>query len=302
MFTRRRALLAALLGLGASVARAVDSPLMLAGTYRAGLHLPDYWISEKLDGVRARWDGRRLLSRGGHLITMPDGFSTGWPAVPLDGELWGGRGSFEQTASTVLRQTPDAQAWQSVRFWVFDLPAHPGPFEERLTALRALLGAQGENGESGESGPLGGKAPLPGLALVEQRRGTRAEALQAWLQAVTDAGGEGLMLHHRSATYRSGRSDDLLKLKRHDDAEAQVVGYEPGKGRLLGHVGALRVRTVDGRQFRLGSGLNDALRRNPPPLGTWVTYRHQGLTDKGLPRFARYLRIRVDAPLNEAPR
>lgn len=287
MDTRRRALLAALLGLAALPAwPAGTPPLMLASTYPQGLDPADYWISEKLDGVRARWDGRQLVSRGGHAIAAPAWFTAGWPAVPLDGELWGGRGRFEQTVSTVRRQVPDDDTWRALRFMVFDLPAHEGTFTQRLQALQALLH------------PTPGAPASPWLRAVPQARGTTREALTRQLQDIVRAGGEGLMLHRGGATYRQGRSADLLKLKPFDDAEALVIGHEPGKGKYAGQLGALRVRTPDGREFRLGSGLSDALRRDPPPPGTWVTYRHQGLTDRGQPRFARFLRIRSDAALN----
>ena len=100
------------------------------------------------------------------------------------------------------------------------------------------------------------------------------------------------MLHHKEAVYRSGRSGDLLKLKRFDDAEAVVLGYKPGKGKYQGMVGSLKVRSRDGREFYIGSGLNNAQRRQPPAIGSVVTYRFQGLTNNGLPRFAVFLRER----------
>jgi DNA ligase-1 len=66
----------------------------------------------------------------------------------------------------------------------------------------------------------------------------------------------------------------------------------PGKGRNAGVLGALRVKAADGREFSLGTGFTDAQRRNPPPLGSTVTYRYRELTDKGQPRFARFWRVR----------
>ena len=62
-----------------------------------------------------------------------------------------------------------------------------------------------------------------------------------------------------------------------------------------GMLGALQMELADGRRFALGSGLTDALRRKPPPLGTLITYRYRELTQDGMPRFARYLRVR-DTP------
>lgn len=125
----RRRLLSCLL-LGAAVHRpgwaAVGTApaLMLAAVYRPGVPLADYWVSEKYDGVRGYWDGRQLLTRGGEVIAAPAWFTQGWPAEPMDGELWAGRGRFAQAASTVRRQVPDDEAWRAMRFMVFDLPAN----------------------------------------------------------------------------------------------------------------------------------------------------------------------------------
>ena len=261
---------------------AAEAPaLMLAKVYRRGIDLRDYWVSEKLDGVRGRWDGRQLLTRGGNTIAAPAWFNAGWPAVALDGELWIGRGRFEDTVSTVRQQLPDESAWRRIRFMLFDLPEHPGVFSERLVALQALVNAVNQ----------------PWLQTVEQVRGSTHAALMQQLDQVVRAGGEGLMLHRAQALYRAQRSDDLLKVKTHEDAEARVIGHEPGKGRLAGMVGALLVETGDGIRFRLGSGLSDALRRNPPPVGSWVTYRYRGTHDSGLPRFATLVRVRSDADL-----
>ena len=277
-----RAWLALALACAAAWAAAQPPALMLADDHRSGLPPAAYWISEKLDGVRARWDGRQLVSRGGYPIMAPAWFTQGWPEHPMDGELWGGRGRFEATVSAVRREPPDDPAWQTLRFMVFDLPAHGGTFSQRVEALQALQV----------------RRISPWLQVVEQRRGTTEADLQQQLRAVVEAGGEGLMLHRGEALYRHGRSGDLLKLKPHDDAEAQVVGHLPGQGRHAGRLGALLVQTPEGRRFRLGTGLSDALRDHPPPVGTWVTYRHRGLTRHGLPRFAHFLRVRVDADLN----
>ncbi len=276
-----RAWLAVALACAAAWVWAQPPALMLAETYRPGLPLADYWISEKLDGVRARWDGHRLVSRGGYTISAPDWFTRGWPDQPLDGELWGGRGRFEATAVTARQTPPDEAAWRSLRFMVFDLPAHGGDFSQRVSAMAALASPTN-----------------PWLQVVEQRRGTTEADLQRQLDAVVRAGGEGLMLHRGDARYRDGRSGDLLKLKPEDDAEALVVGHLPGQGRHAGRLGALLVQMPDGRRFRLGTGLTDAQRDDPPPLGTWVTYRHRGFTRHGLPRFAHFVRVRSDAELN----
>ena len=270
-----------LLPLATPAAWAADAPaLLLANVYRPGMPLADYWVSEKYDGVRGYWDGHTLRTRGGETVAAPAWFTAGWPATPMDGELWAGRGRFAHAQSTTRQQQPDDAAWRQMRFMVFDLPAHGGVFDERLRALKALVASIQQDW----------------VQAVPQQRVATDAALQALLQRTVRAGGEGLMLHKGSSLYRSGRSDDLIKLKTHDDAEALVVGHLPGKGKHAGRLGALLVEMPTGQRFKLGAGLTDADRTQPPPLGSWVTYRYRGTHDGGLPRFASFVRVRLDMP------
>ena len=93
-------------------------PIMLADIYQQGIDVSQYWVSEKLDGVRARWNGRQLLSRGGHVFAAPEWFIKSFPAIPLDGELWIGPGHYEETASIVRKQQPH-EGWKNIRLMVF---------------------------------------------------------------------------------------------------------------------------------------------------------------------------------------
>ena len=261
-------------------ALAADAPaLLLAQVYRPGLPLQDYWVSEKYDGVRGFWDGRTLRTRGGETVRAPAWFTAGWPEVPMDGELWAGRGRFSHAQSTTRQQQPGDVAWRQIRFMVFDLPGDKGTFDQRLPALNALVESLGQ----------------PWVQAVPQRRVANDAALQALLHRTVRAGGEGLMLHRGASLYRAGRSDDLIKVKTHDDAEARVVAHLPGKGKHAGTMGALLV-TPSGQRFRLGAGFSDADRERPPPVGSWVTYRFRGTHDGGLPRFASFVREREDMP------
>ena len=129
-----------LLLLATPAAWAADAPaLLLANVYRPGIPLADYWVSEKYDGVRGYWDGQTLRTRGGETVAAPAWFTAGWPATPMDGELWAGRGRFAHAQSTTRQQQPDDAAWRQMRFMVFDLPAHGGVFDERLAALKTLV-------------------------------------------------------------------------------------------------------------------------------------------------------------------
>ena len=285
MNRRRLLLLTPLLASGAlcaplAWAQRSDAPaLQLAGRYRPGMDLRGWWVSEKYDGVRAHWDGKQLRTRGGERIHAPAWFTANWPAEPMDGELWAGRGRFEQAQSAAARQQPDDVSWRVLRYMVFDAPAHPGTFDERLRAVAGLVA----------------RIDQPWVLAVPQRKVASHAELQALLREVERGGGEGLMLRRGASLHRAGRGDDLLKVTSHDDAEARVVAHLPGKGKHAGRLGALLVETPEGKRFALGTGFTDAQRENPPPVGSWVTYRYRGLhKGSGLPRFASFVRVRTD--------
>ena len=126
---------------------------------------------------------------------------------------------------------------------------------------------------------------------VAQRMLADRAALQAMLKKTVNGGGEGLMLHRGGSLYRGERTDDLLKLKPYEDAEATVVAHVPGKGKYAGALGALLVQTLGGLRFKLGTGFSDAQRRDPPPIGGLVTYRYVSLNPSGVPRSASFLRV-----------
>ena len=264
--------------LSATLPPAGEAPaLMLAERWRDEFDPAAYWVSEKLDGVRAHWDGSRLRFRSGLTIPAPAWFLAGLPARALDDELWLGRGRFDELSAIVRRDRPEDRAWRALRYRVFDLPADPGTFSERLVRLRSVVAA----------------ARIPWLQVEPQFRVRDRVALAAHLQAVLAQGGEGLMLHRADARWSPGRKDVLLKLTPWQDAEARVIAHVPGRGRLQGMVGALEVETADGRRFRIGSGLTDRERSSPPRIGAEVSYRYRELTPAGLPRFPAFVRERV---------
>ncbi len=238
---------------------------------------PAGWlVSEKFDGVRALWDGRALRFRSGLPVAAPAWFLERLPATPLDGELWLGRGRFEALSGAVRRAAPDSGEWRALRYLVFEQPGGAGTFAERAQRLADIAR----------------DSAFPLLQAVRQETLADRAALQRRLAAVLAGGGEGLVLHRADAPYVTGRSAVLLKLKPRHDAEAVVIGHEPGRGRHAGRLGALRVRGADGTVFRIGTGFSDAQRDAPPPPGSVVTYLHRGHTEAGVPRFASFLRVR----------
>jgi DNA ligase 1 len=261
-------------------ASTIAPAVMLANVFEdADVDVGQYWVSEKLDGIRAYWDGEKLWSRHGNTISAPAWFTKQLPHVALDGELWTGRNRFEIASSAVLDAEPSDGAWRQIHFMVFDLPQDPHPFEQRLATLNAL------------------RSVLPEFAqIVLQRQLASRDELLDELHRVVAMGGEGLMLHRADSLYRGDRSNDLLKLKPSRDAEARVVGYTAGRGKYVGQIGALIVETRQGVRFSVGSGLSDQDRLEPPKLGTWITYRYQTLTANGVPRFARFLRVGSPPP------
>jgi len=128
--------------------------------------------------------------------------------------------------------------------------------------------------------------------LIEQTTLASKAALNQWLNEVEKKQGEGLMLHHKNSLYEHKRSKHLLKMKKVYDAEATVIGHINGKGKYKDMLGALLMVMPNGLEFKLGSGFSDELRRNPPSIGSEVTYQYYGLTKNGKPRFASYLRLR----------
>ncbi len=269
----------ALIGPGHAAIGAGDAPeIMLANPYHSEIDVARYLVSEKLDGVRAFWDGQTLRFRSGRPIHAPAWFLAGLPKQALDGELWAGRGRFERLSGIVRKEAPDDTEWREVRYMIFELPGAAGTFAERVGQIGAVVRS----------------ADVPWLREISQFRVVHRSSLQKQLDEFVRAGGEGLMLHLADASYQTGRSDVLLKMKPWLDAEAEVIAHQPGKGKYAGQLGALRVRTPEGKEFLLGSGFTDRQRREPPALGSIVTYRYRDLTAKGIPRFASFLRIWED--------
>jgi DNA ligase-1 len=252
--------------------------LLLAKIYNKSIDIKRYLVSEKLDGVRAFWDGKQLVSREGNRFNAPVWFIQDFPKQALDGELWIARNRFQQTVSIVRKDHPVDKEWRQISYQLFELPNAEGSFEQRVQAMQALVN----------------KLAIPHLKVIKQYRLKNTTLLTKKLDEVVAQGAEGLMLHRADALYQSGRSDVLLKVKKYQDAEARVIEYLSGKGRFSEVMGSIIVEDDTGRRFKIGTGFTLQQRKNPPAIGSMITYKYFGRTKKGLPRFASFLRVREE--------
>lgn len=247
--------------------------IMLPQVYQGGLDLSGWLMSEKLDGIRGYWDGRRLLSRNGLPFHPPPQFTANFPDFPVEGEIWGGRGTFETTVSIVRRDSVEP-GWLSLKFAVFDAPTVPGGFEQRLSRVSAWFEHH----------------PAPHAFVIPQQPAGDAKRLQEELRRVEEGGGEGLVLRKSGSPYTVGRSPDVLKVKSYEDREGLVVEQLFGEGENGDRLTSLLIELPESRiRFKLGNGLSDELRRRPPPVGATFTFKHYGYYDTGVPRFPSYL-------------
>ncbi|KAJ3511849.1 hypothetical protein NLJ89_g3864 [Agrocybe chaxingu] len=258
-------------------------PLLLANKWdiEKGPDPTGWWISEKLDGVRTFYDGKQFISRLGNAFTPPNWFLDKLPTdVTLDGELYGGRGEFQSTVSIV--KTVNSVHWRNISFQIFDVPSRgEETFEERYDFLQKTFGQDGTH-------------TTDQISVVYHEVAKSRQHVLDKLKEIESLGGEGLMLRKPESKYEGRRSGSLLKLKTFYDAEAIVTGYAPGKGRNKGITGALSCKMESGKLFNVGSGLTDKLRKDPPKIGTIITYRFQELTRDGVPRFPSFVGIAID--------
>lgn len=252
---------------------------LLAENYQPGMDPTGWWMSEKLDGIRAMWDAKthRIISRNSNEFAAPRWFVDGFPPFNLDGELWLGRGRFDETSS-IARSGID-KGWNRLSFMVFDIPEQrAGEFEQRQSILQELVR----------------RTPLRSVQIVPQTLCRNIDYFHRAMDITIANGGEGLMLRKPNSLYVGKRSGTLLKVKRMHDAEARVIGYQKGEGQFAHMMGAVVCVTEDGVQFKVGSGFSNEERANPPPIGCLITYRYQEIGKSGSPRFPTFVRIKIN--------
>jgi DNA ligase-1 len=252
--------------------------VQLATRFSESTRAEDYLVSEKYDGIRAIWTGEVLMTRQGNPIHAPEWFTDKLPTVWLDGELWSKRNDFEFVMSTVRKNIPVDSEWRNIHYMIFDVPdaEKTMTFAERSQRYTQLIL----------------DLNLPHVIPIKQFTVSSNQELHRVLDDYVKKGAEGLILHRKLARFESGRTDNLLKLKPHMDAEAKVIKILNGSGKYDGMMGSILVEMPSGIRFKIGSGFSDEERRTPPKLGEYVTYKYHGFTERGIPRFASFLRIR----------
>ena len=250
--------------------------VMLAQNYDPEKHDPTGWLmSEKLDGVRCYWNGTTMYSRAGNPFYAPPEFKAKLPKMAIDGELWTSRDDFQKIVSIVRKHEPEKEEWAKIKFMIFDAPLVKGNFSTRVKVCKAAIDAM----------------PETVCEVLSQTKCTSKDELGTLMDSILSEKGEGVMLKDPKSAYEGRRSYSLLKVKRFEDTEAKVIGHLRGTGRCSNMLGALQVREKDGTEFKIGSGFNDAQRRSPPKIGSTVTFKFQGRSKKGIPRFPIFQRL-----------
>jgi DNA polymerase/3'-5' exonuclease PolX len=292
---------------------------------------PIGWIqSEKFDGYRALFryemiDGEpvgKFYSRSGKSFIAPEWILQSMPPPALlkdqmmDGELWAGRDNF-QLMGVVRKKKPIPEEWLSIQYQVYDITNGKDTFIERIKDLKKIVEftrkAWNIKVRRGEINiPTSDKVECP-LIFAKQVKITSEKKMKVFYNEIIDNGGEGIMMKHPLCKYENGRSNYMLKYKPAFDREAIIIDYKLGEGKYKGLLGSfickplinhdtyMSVDPDDDHIFTL-SGMDDSIRKSfktTHPEGTIITYECSGFTDRGVPRFGRYQRIREDVIMKD---
>ena len=248
---------------------AQEPELVLLNKYTDDINVTSWYMSEKLDGVRAYWDGSHLMTRSGKRLQAPKFFTENFPKHELDGELWTKRNDFSFVVSVVNRKKAHSQ-WSSLTYNIFEVPNAKGNLLQRLQKVK----------ESRY------------IKIIKQMKVKNKEHLNQYLKSVEQKDGEGVVVRDGSLAYYVGRDNNALKVKSFIDAECEVVGYNKGEGKYEEMLGSLSCRMENKQTIKIGSGLNTQERISPPKIGAIITFKYYGLTSKGNPRFPVFLKMR----------
>ena len=232
------------------------------------------------DGVATLWSRTRKPITGvPHIVAA----MAGLPDTVLDGELYNHdyRDRFEELTSFIKRPDPKP-GHEAVQYHVYDLVTDD-VFSLRTVAAKAAVAL----------------ASSPSIVAVATVLVSNEDDAMEVFENFTGQGYEGAMLRNAASPYVQKRSYDLQKVKEFQDEEFEIVGVEPGRGRMADK-GIFVCKTVAGDRFRVKKkgNLDDlALYLKDPERweGQMLTVQFQGYTnDSKVPRFPIGLRIRED--------
>lgn len=240
------------------------------------INIQDYLVSEKLDGIRAYWDGKQLLSKSGKNLNPPQWFIKNFPPFALDGELFTKQGDFENIVS-IIKNQQDKEQWKNITYHIFEVPNQQGNLIERLQVLENFL-------KQNQSLPI---------KIIPQYQFIQLESLKHFIKEIQNSNGEGVILRNKLSSYETGRKPSALKYKFFLDSECEIIDYKKGKGKYANQVGSIICKEGD-KIFKIGSGLSEDFRKNPPKIGTIITYKFYKTTKNNLPRHPVFLRLYRD--------
>ena len=240
-------------------------------TYNHSQNITNWLMSEKLDGIRAYWNGKNLLSKNGNIINAPSWFIKDFPKFQLDGELWTKRDDFENIQSIVLDKIP-SKYWNEITYNIFEVPKEKGNFLKRLEKIKKFQE----------------KHHNKYIKIIKQIRCKNKEHLEEYLNKLVEKKAEGLIIKNPDLEYFIGRSPNILKVKKFKDMEAEVIGINYKNGNFK----SLVLKLENGIIFNLGNGFSKEERINHPKIKDIVSFKYYNLTKYGKPKFASFLRVR----------
>jgi len=258
----------------------VFSPILIAQTlqlpkiYKGDENITNWMMSEKLDGIRGYWNGKKLFTKRGKILYPPDWFIKNFPPFELDGELWTTQNDFENIQSIVMTKNPSPR-WKQISYNIFEVPNAKGDFPTRLLKIRNWLK----------------KNPTKFIKIIPQTICKGQKELNIFLNQVIKNSGEGIIAKNPNKLYFTGRDKNSLKVKKFYDTEGKVIAHNYRKS---GKLKSLVIEMKNGVIFNLGGGFSEKQRENPPAIGKIVTFKYYSFTKNKKPKFASFLRVREE--------
>lgn len=233
------------------------------------------WLmSEKLNGVFARWDGKNLLSKNGNIFHAPDWFKQQLPEnVYLEGELYIDRNMLGTIVGIVRKLIPIDAEWNLIKYCVFDAPKYNGYYVERLAYAKRIL-----------------KTCKVGKE-IKHKLCKSNRHLDEFYNGIISTGGEGVVLRNMVSLYELRRSDNYLKYKPTDSDEARVVDSIETWSLFSGSTAKIICRWK-GKLFAIVIKLNKHCSDLKPVVGDNLTFTFRGTGNDGLPVNPNFVLVR----------